>query len=70
MIPYLHNAIFKVNSFPESSPSFWMRSGACDHSDPDVAIKAYGVRVPLCSQVHRLVGHKKVILSAVGVLMA
>ena len=39
MIPYLLNAIFKVNSFPESSPSFWMRSGACDRSDPDVAIK-------------------------------
>ena len=43
MIPYLLNAIFKVNSFPESSPSFWMRSGACDRSDPDVAIKAYSV---------------------------
>ena len=41
MVPYLLNAIFKVNSFPESSPSFWMRSGACDRSDPDVAIKAY-----------------------------
>ena len=40
MVPYLLNAIFKVNSFPESSPSFWMRSGACDRSDPDVAIKA------------------------------
>ena len=27
MIPYLHNAIFKVNNFLESSPSFWiMRS--------------------------------------------
>ena len=27
MIPYLHNAIFKVNNFLESLPSFWiMRS--------------------------------------------
>ena len=47
MVPYLLNAIFKVNSFPESSPSFWMRSGACDRSDPDVAIKAYGKVVEL-----------------------
>ena len=38
MIPYIHKAIFKVNNFLESSPSFWiMRS----QRDPDVAIKAY-----------------------------
>ena len=44
MIPYLHNAIFKVNNFLES---LYPRSGSCDRSDPDVAIKAYSQAISI-----------------------
>ena len=68
MIPYLHNAIFKVNNFLESLPSFWiMRSQRSRRRDKGLWPRVYNLcmnnagRLSQCSFLHFLPRQRTVI---------
>ena len=57
MIPYLHNAFFKVNNFLESLPSFWiMRSQRSRRRDKGLCWWRGGRFVERVGEVEGVVG--------------